>query len=39
MNKSVLEQLFLWQGLPVETVAECLADLTAPAVFEKGAVI
>lgn len=39
MNKSVLEQLFLWQGLPAETVAECLADLAAPAVFEKGAVI
>ena len=39
MNKTVLEDLFLWQGLPQETVAECLADLAAPAVFEKGAVI
>lgn len=36
MKKGVLDNLFLWEGLPEETINNCLAALHAPAVFEKG---
>lgn len=39
MKKGVLDNLFLWEGLPEETIQSCLAALSAPAVFEKGATI
>ncbi|MBQ7934874.1 MAG: Crp/Fnr family transcriptional regulator [Clostridia bacterium] len=39
MKTDVLDNLFLWQGLPKEAVRACLATLSKPAVFEKGAII
>ena len=39
MKTPVLSQLFLWQGLSPADIARCLAALSPPGEFEKGAVV
>jgi len=39
MKNQVLDNLFLWQGLPENAVRDCMATLSPPKTFEKGAVI
>lgn len=39
MKQDILNNLFLWQGLPESTVQDCLKMLASPKVFEKGATI